>query len=53
MRIEGIIRFGTPNVAWEVNRELRLDPTDGKVKDDPAAMKIWRREYENGWALHT
>ncbi len=40
------------NVAWEVNRELRLDTTDGKVLDDPAAMKFWGREYEKGWAPH-
>lgn len=40
------------NVAWEVNRELRLDTTDGKVLDDPTAMKYWGREYEKGWAPH-
>ncbi len=40
------------NVAWEVNRELHLDTTDGKVLDDPAAMKFWGREYEKGWAPH-
>ena len=32
------------NVAWEVNRELHLDTTDGKVLNDPAAMKYWGRE---------
>jgi hypothetical protein len=37
------------NIAWEVNRELNLDPADGKIKDDPAAMKFWDREYEKGW----
>jgi predicted dehydrogenase len=37
------------NIAWEVNRELNLDPTDGKIKNDPAAMKFWDREYEKGW----
>ncbi len=40
------------NVAWEVNRELDLDTTDGKVKDDAHAMKYWGREYEKGWAPH-
>jgi hypothetical protein len=40
------------NVAWEVNRELELDTTDGKVKDDANAMKYWNREYEKGWAPH-
>jgi predicted dehydrogenase len=38
------------NVAWEVNRELQLDTTDGKIQDDPHAMKFWGREYEKGWA---
>jgi predicted dehydrogenase len=40
------------NVAWEVNRELHLDQANGKVKDDAAAMKMWDREYESGWAPH-
>lgn len=40
------------NVAWEVNHELHLNPADGKVLDDPAAMKLWGREYEKGWAPH-
>jgi predicted dehydrogenase len=38
------------NIAWEVNRELLLDRTTGHVKDDDAAMKMWGREYQNGWA---
>ncbi len=37
------------NIAWEVNRELTLDPTDGKIKDDPEAMKGWNRTYQPGW----
>ncbi len=37
------------NVAWFVNRELNLDPSDGKIKNDPEAMKYWNREYEKGW----
>ena len=40
------------NVAWEVNRELQLDPKDGKVQHDADAMKMWGREYEKGWAPH-
>jgi len=38
------------NVAWEVNRELRLDPKDGRILNDADAMKFWNREYEPGWA---
>ena len=40
------------NIAWELNRELQVDPRDGKVQNDPEAMKKWAREYEKGWAPH-
>ncbi|WP_158944896.1 Gfo/Idh/MocA family protein [Granulicella sp. S190] len=40
------------NVAWEVNRELQLDTTDGKILHDAEAMKMWGRDYEKGWAPH-
>ncbi len=40
------------NIAWEVNRELQVDATDGRIQDDPEAMKMWGREYEPGWAPH-
>ena len=40
------------NIAWEVNRELRLDTKDGRIQGDPEAMKMWGREYEKGWAPH-
>jgi len=38
------------NIAWEVNRELRLDAKDGRIQGDSEAMKMWGREYEKGWA---
>jgi predicted dehydrogenase len=40
------------NIAWELNRELQLDPKDGRVPNDPEVMKRWAREYETGWAPH-
>jgi len=40
------------NVAWEVQRALHLDPKSGTILGDPAAMKMWGREYEQGWAPH-
>jgi predicted dehydrogenase len=40
------------NIAWEVNRELKINPKDGHILNDPAAMKLWGREYEKGWAPH-
>ena len=38
------------NIAYAVKRELRTDPTDGKIQNDSEAMKMWGREYEKGWA---
>jgi predicted dehydrogenase len=38
------------NIAWEVKRELQIDTKDGKIQDNPQAMKMWGREYEKGWA---
>ena len=40
------------NIAWEVNRELHLDTKDGRIQDDPDAMKFWGREYERGREPH-
>jgi hypothetical protein len=37
------------NIAWQVNRELHLDPKDGRIQGDANAMKMWAREYEKGW----
>jgi predicted dehydrogenase len=40
------------NIAWEFQRELKLEPADGRILDDPEAMQRWGREYEKGWAPH-
>ena len=40
------------NISWELNRPLQIDQQDGKIQNDPEAMKMWGREYENGWAPH-
>jgi len=40
------------NIAWEVNRELELDETDGHIRHDSQAMQMWGREYEKGWEPH-
>ncbi len=40
------------NIAWEVNRELHLDAKNGRILNDSAAMKMWGRDYEKGWAPH-
>jgi predicted dehydrogenase len=40
------------NIAWEVNRELRIDTANGHILGDEEAMKKWGRTYEPGWAPH-
>jgi len=40
------------NIAWTVNRELQLDQKDGRIQDDPEAMRMWSREYQPGWEPH-
>jgi predicted dehydrogenase len=37
------------NISYRTGRTLHCDPTDGKVKNDPDAMKLWSREYAPGW----
>ncbi len=39
------------NIAWMVNRELKLDTKTGHVVGDPEAMKHWGRTYEKGWEV--
>jgi predicted dehydrogenase len=38
------------NIAWRVGRELHCDPANGHIQKDAEAQKLWRREYEHGWA---
>ena len=40
------------NISWEVSRTLDLDIRDGKIRNDSEAMKLWEREYQEGWAPH-
>src|SRR5271168_3978740 len=37
------------NIAWEVQRELHLDASNGRIQNDAEAMKGWQRAYEKGW----
>ena len=39
------------NIAWKVNRALRLRSQDGHILGDNEAIGLWRREYEKGWEL--
>jgi len=37
------------NISQRVGRTLKIDPNNGRILQDKAAMKLWQREYEKGW----
>ena len=37
------------NISQRVGRSLAINPTNGHILNDKAAMKYWSREYEKGW----
>ena len=37
------------NIAQRTGRTLYCDPKNGHILNDAAAMKLWRRDYEEGW----
>ncbi|MGV3503630.1 MAG: Gfo/Idh/MocA family protein [Adhaeribacter sp.] len=37
------------NIALRTGRSLRINPENGRILDDPEAMKYWGREYQPGW----
>jgi predicted dehydrogenase len=37
------------NIAYRTGRTLHLDPTSGRIVDDPEAQALWRRDYRPGW----
>jgi predicted dehydrogenase len=37
------------NIALRTGNTLHIDPSNGRIKNDPAAEKLWQREYEPGW----
>jgi predicted dehydrogenase len=39
------------NIAWKLNRTLKLNSSNGHILDDPGAMELWHREYEKGWEV--
>lgn len=40
------------NIAQRVGHSLTIDPSSGRILDDPEANKLWGREYEKGWEIH-
>lgn len=37
------------NIAYRSGQTLNVDPKTGRIVDNPAAMKFWKREYRQGW----
>jgi len=37
------------NISQRVGRSLAINPTNGHILNDKAAMKFWSREYQPGW----
>ncbi|HAP07077.1 MAG TPA: dehydrogenase [Planctomycetaceae bacterium] len=37
------------NIAHRTGEALTCDATNGRVKNSPAAMQLWSREYAEGW----
>jgi len=37
------------NISYRVGRALYCDTTNGHIKNDKDANKLWGREYEKGW----
>ncbi|MEZ6129743.1 MAG: Gfo/Idh/MocA family oxidoreductase [Planctomycetaceae bacterium] len=37
------------NIAHRTGDTITCDPSNGHIVDNPAAEKLWKREYEPGW----
>lgn len=37
------------NISYRTGRALECDTRTGHIKNDGEAVKLWSREYENGW----
>jgi predicted dehydrogenase len=37
------------NVAWQVRRDLTINPANCMAVNDVEAMRNWSREYQKGW----
>jgi predicted dehydrogenase len=46
---KSVVAMQLGNISWRVGRDLKLDPSNGHILNDPEAQKLWSRTYEPGW----
>lgn len=39
------------NISQRTGRSLKIDSQNGRIMQDPEAMKLWDRDYEPGWEM--
>jgi predicted dehydrogenase len=39
------------NIAYRTNTVVQTDPKTGKLVNNPAGEKLWKREYRKGWEV--
>ena len=37
------------NIALRTQSTLEIDPSNGRIKNNKAAQKLWKRDYQKGW----
>src|SRR5690606_37477159 len=37
------------NIALRTESTLQIDPSNGRIKNNKAAQKLWKRDYQKGW----
>lgn len=37
------------NIALRTQSTLEIDPSNGRIKNNKAAQKLWKRNYQKGW----
>lgn len=46
---QSILMCHLGNIAQKMGQSLTIDPSNGRILNNPEAMKMWGREYEKGW----
>jgi predicted dehydrogenase len=46
---KSVVAMQLGNIAWRVGRDLHIDPSNGHIKNDGEAQKLWSRTYAPGW----